>query len=162
MSSARTFDEVLDRQMRCFAPTVPAVYNFGFGFLGNRSDLPKWMNWGWCDATELASLIQTWFGQEWDRYELLERFGIEKGVESSAPYKGGFRLLFVPSNGDPRCVEYNQGLLARLQRMDRVTFYVPAGFAKQVVWDVNGGVDRYVIRKGKVVASSNGEPTYFI
>jgi len=140
-----------------------------------------WMRWGWCYAQEMAGLINNHFNTNWDELELISRFGLQKQTAMQV-HKFGLRILEVPNaahhndciRGNFQLRNYNADLLLTYQGLkpQNPPFWVPAGWAKEVMWALGNGGRRIIMdkfpgdppcqKKAVVVADEKGEGIFYL
>lgn len=156
-------------------PTLPATYQFFGGergldyFIGKWNI--KWQSWSWCNLDELIALINRTYRKSWDRREIMERFCFEhQEVRATSNKK------HVPPMGF-YIVDKNGGQFAPFRRQEAsMVFYcsnakqvfVPAGWAKDVLWALYSECPRFRILPGhgdeKVLSAcwEDGEGVYIV
>ena len=155
-------------------PTLPATYQFFCGergldhFIGKWNI--KWQSWSWCDIDEMTTLINRRYKKSWDRRELISRFCFEHQEMRTTSNKNG-----VPPMGF-YVVDRNVGqfVLFRRQEASMVYFcssvkqvFVPAGWAKDVLWALFNGCTRFNVchhDRGVELAAclENGDAIYVV
>ncbi len=122
----------------------------------------RWKGWGWCDAPRMATLINETYRVNWTPYDLIQRFGLPEEV-ARLTRKFGLRLLEeISTNPFLRLRSYDQSVLVEISRT-KPRFFVPAGWAKQVMGALHQDGRRLEIKEGKVVVcSENGDGIYFL
>jgi hypothetical protein len=145
-------------------PNLPSTFKVvGERCYGN-STWPFWTRWGWCKVSDVLELINREYKLRLKKRDLLTRFSyVQRDLQGKKA--GATRPAFAVLRTGPsglRFTEYKPELLTVLERANE-DFFVPAGWAKDVLWALYGGADHFEVQGesgGNVlVACRYGDPS---
>lgn len=126
-------------------------------------DNPRWMKWGWCRASEMLGAINKHYGLKWNIEELLDRFALNRELVPKVKIgnKFGLRVLIVSENGQSIQVRNFSEVILRHILFSKPDFFVPAGWAKEVLWALYSGGRKLAVRDGVIgVHTEDDQPIY--
>ncbi|MBX4210966.1 hypothetical protein KW783_03280 [Candidatus Parcubacteria bacterium] len=140
-----------------------------------------WGKWGWCNLYQMVEMVNHLYGLDWTDLELLTRFGLDHTTAKRTQLKFGLQILEIRNaetvngrlSGEFTIYPYNADLILRFARegANRHVLFVPAGWAKEVMWILHGGCRRIIVenatrgnggKKIAVAAEENGDGVWVV